>query len=125
MRTLTYISTILFSCALLYTPYTYADDAVATMANIVISLKHFPSDSDKSALAAIGESDSSDGVKTVAQAIAGISHKVTAADLAKLEALAANDSESDSLRKLASIVSSINHMPSEDAVATLQGLAKL
>lgn len=125
MRTLTYISTILFSCALLYTPYTYADDAVATMANIVISLKHFPSDSDKSALAAIGESDSSDGVKTVAQAIAGISHKVTAADLAKLEALAANDSEPDALRELAGIVSSIHHMPSEDAVATLQGLAKL
>ena len=76
MRTLTYISTILFSCALLYTPYTYADDAVVTMANIVISLKHFPSDSDKSALAAIGESDSSNGVKAVAQAITGISNFV-------------------------------------------------
>lgn len=124
MRILTYISMILFSCALLYTPATYADDAVATMANIVISFKHFPSDSDKSALATIGESDSSDAVKTVANAIANISHKVTAADKDKLDALIGDDDNPEGLRTLAGIVGSLNHMPGADAIASLESLTQ-
>lgn len=123
MRTLIYVSALLFSGALLYAPYTYAGDAVTTMANIVIGFKHFPSDADKAALAAITDGDSSDAVKSVAGAIANISHKVTDADKATLEAIIADDDASAPLRELAAIVSSLNHMPSADAVVSLEGLA--
>jgi len=93
------------------------------MANIVINLKHFPSDSDKAALAVIAESESGDTVKAIALAIANISHKVTDADKATLDAIIANDDVSAALRELAGVVGNLTHLPSADAVATLQGLA--
>ncbi|MDH3643176.1 MAG: hypothetical protein OES38_13835 [Gammaproteobacteria bacterium] len=97
--------------------------AVATMANIVIGLQHFPSDADKAALAAIAEGDASSSVKAVARAIANISHKVSADDQATLATIAADESEPAELRELASIVNGVNHVPSAEAVAALQGLA--
>ncbi|MEE8243903.1 MAG: hypothetical protein V3R27_02825 [Pseudomonadales bacterium] len=123
MRRLVYISALLVSVALVHSPATYADEAVTTMANIVIGLKHFPSDADKAALAAIADGDSSDAEKSVASAIANISHKVTDADKATLAAISADDDASAELRKLAMIVGNLNHMPSADAVASLEGLA--
>jgi len=93
------------------------------MANIVINLKHFPSDSDKAALTVIAESESGDTVKAIALAIANISHKVTDADKATLDAIIANDDVSAALRELAGVVGNLTHLPSADAVATLQGLA--
>ena len=97
--------------------------AVATMATIVIGLQHFPSDADKTALAAIADGDGSSSVKAVASAIANISHKVSADDQATLAAIAADEGEPAKLRELASIVSGVNHVPSAEAVAALQGLA--
>ena len=96
MRRLVYISALLVSVALVHSPATYADEAVTTMANIVIGLKHFPSDADKAALAAIADGDSSDAEKSVASAIANISHKVTDADKATLAAISADDGDEQS-----------------------------
>lgn len=115
--------TILCLIGALHAPRVYADDDVATMATIVLSLAHFPSDADKKALAAIEEGDSSASVKAVAGAIARISHKVSDADKATLLAIAADDSEPADLRELASIVAGINHMPGDDAKAALTALA--
>jgi hypothetical protein len=123
MRTLVYFSTVLFTFALSYTPYSYADEVVATMANIVISLKHFPSESDKASLATIAQSDDRNAVKAIASAIANISHKVTDADKAVLDAIIADSSTPEDLRDLAVVVSGLTHLPSADAVAVLEGLA--
>jgi len=103
----------------------YADgSAVSTMANIMIGLKHFPSDADKTALTAIVEnSDSSDAEKGIAMAIANIQHKVTAADKEKLTAIAADEHASGALRKLAAIVGGTNHMPSAADIEKLQEIA--
>ena len=121
------IATVVLASALLYTPGVSADhhaaDPVAAMASILIGLKHFPSDSDKAALAAIAEGNGSDAVKTVAHAIANISHKVGDADKAKLAAIIADDAAPDELRSLAAVVTGLNHFPSADAVATLESLA--
>ena len=122
----TFTATVLTMLCLVgafHAPHVYADDEVATMADIVLSLAHFPSDADKQALAAIAEGDSSASVKAVASAIAGISHKVSDADKAMLLAIAADDNEPADLRELASIVAGINHMPGDDAKAALAVLA--
>lgn len=101
----------------------HANNSVATMAGIVLSLQHYPSDADKQALAAIAGGDGSPAVKSVAAAIAGIAHKVSDADRATLEAIAADESQPADLRELAGIVAGINHVPSADAKAALAKLA--
>ena len=123
MRILALFSAVLFSWALSYAPYTYADEAIATMANIVIGLKHFPSASDKAALGAIADSESEDTVKAIASAIANIAHKVTDADKATLNAIIADGDTPAELRELAAVLISFSHMPSADAVSTLNSLA--
>lgn len=123
MRLMGYILALVVSTTFAYAPAAYADDSISTMAKIVIGLKHFPSDADKAALAAIANGDGSADEKAVAQAIANIAHKVTDADKAKLQSVIDGDSASSQLRTLAQVVAGINHVPSADAVASLQGLA--
>ena len=105
-----------------YSPLSYAGDDVATMAGIVLSLQHFPSDSDKEALGAIANGAGSDAEKSVANAIAGIQHKVSADDKSALEAIAAEEGQPAGIRELAAIVANINHFPDADAKAELMVL---
>jgi hypothetical protein len=107
----------------LYPALSLAADNVATMAGIVLSLQHFPSEADKTALAAIVDGDASDAEKTVAAAIAAIQHQVSADDKAALEAIAADEAQPEDLRKLAAIVASVNHMPSAEDKMALTELA--
>ena len=54
MRSKSFLATIAFFAAMLSMPIASAgDDAVSTMAGIMISLQHFPSDADKQKLGAI------------------------------------------------------------------------
>ena len=108
--------------AMLWSPLIHAADNVSTMAGIVLSLQHFPSDADKAALAAIASSDASAAEKTVAEAIAGIQHKASAEGMAALTAIAADESQPGDLRELAAIVAGINHVPSAEAKAALTAL---
>ena len=102
----------------------FADEAVASMAKIVASLQHFPSDADKEALSAIAASTDDESVKAVANAIAAISHKVGDADKAALEAIAADENEPADLRQLAGILVGLNHVPSDEAKAALEAIAQ-
>lgn len=106
-----------------YSAPSHADSNVATMAGIVLSLEHFPSAADKEALAAITGGDGSAAVKSVAAAIAGVAHKVSDADKATLQSIAADESQPADLRELAGIVAGINHVPSAEAKAALVKLA--
>lgn len=126
MRTALILGTALLLSTISFTPAVYADangDAIATMANIVIGLKHFPGDADKAALADIAAGDASDSVKAIASAIANMQHKVSSDDDAKLAAITADPSEPSQVRELASIVSHVMHMPNADQVTALQALA--
>ena len=107
-----------------YAPPSFADDAVASMAKIVASLQHFPSDADKEALTAIAAGTDSDSVKAVATAIAAISHTVGDADKAVLEGIAADENEPADLRQLAGILVGLNHLPSAEAKAALEAMAQ-
>ena len=120
------LSTIALIVFLPVTQLAFADDAaVAKMAQIVMSLKHFPSDADKESLSMIiNGSDSSEAEVAVAAAIANIEHKVSAADKEKLSAIVADESASAQLRDVASVVLSLNHVPSESDVAKLAKISR-
>jgi hypothetical protein len=109
--------------AVAWSPLIHAADNVSTMAGIVLSLQHFPSDADKAALAAIAGGDASAAEKTIAETIAGIQHKASAEGMAALEAIAADESQPGDVRELAAIVAGINHVPSAEAKAALTELA--
>ena len=80
------------------------------MADITISLNHYPSESDKQKLAAIiNSSQSSQAEIAVATAIANIEHKVTSTDKEKVKVNITDESTPAELRELASIVIKINH----------------
>ena len=98
---------------------------IRTMANITMSLNHFPSDEDKAALAAIVDNDeSSDEEASIAMAISNLQHKVTGADVARLTDIVDDEDSDEAARKLAGILLRINHAASDDdkgALATLAG----
>jgi len=120
MRKNIVLSTIAMLALMPLSQISFADDAaVGTMADIVINLKHFPSDADKAKLSSIAEgSDSSEAA--VATAIANIEHKANAADKEKLSAIVADETASAQLRDVASVVLALNHMPSESDIAKLE-----
>ena len=122
MRKIIVLSTIAMLALMPLSQISFADDAaVGTMADIVINLKHFPSDADKAKLSSIAEgSDSTDAEVTIATAIANIEHKANAADKEKLSAIVADESASAQLRDVASVVLALNHMPSESDIAKLE-----
>ena len=125
MRTNAVLSAIIFFAILPIAQLSIADDAaIGTMADIMINLKHFPSESDKQRLTAIvNSSDSSEAEIAVATAIANIKHQATAADKEKLSAIVADESTPAELRDLASIVLNINHSLSASDIAKLEKIA--
>ena len=99
--------------------------AIGTMADITMHLHHFPTDADKSKLAAIiDDKSSSQEEVTIATALANLQHKVLEADAAKLQAIVVDSSASADARELAGILLNIAHMPSEADIAKLKVLAE-
>ena len=123
MRKNILLSTIAMFVFLPLSQISFADDAaVSAMADIVINLKHFPSDADKAKLSSIAEgSDSSEAA--VATAIANIEHQANAADKEKLSAIVADESAPAGLRDVASVVLALNHTPSDADIAKLEKLS--
>jgi hypothetical protein len=102
-----------------------ADDAEAaqTIASILTSLNHFPSDEDKAALMAIaGDSSNSQAYRTIAEAVTNIQHSATDADKARLTEIIDNGSAPADARALAEIIMGINHVPSDTAKVRLAAI---
>jgi len=98
-------------------------DALKQIADIVASLNHFPSDSDKATLAEISGNDSfPQALRNMADTVANISHSATAEGKEAMAAIQANMDAPESARTLAGIIASINHVASADAKATLAEL---
>jgi len=105
-------------------PATQADGTnVRTMAGILATLNHYPSDTDKKSLQAIVD-DKTAGAneKTLAQAMINVQHTVSPADKSKVEAVVKDATASASLKTLASVLVGLNHTPS---AAEKESLAKL
>ena len=125
MRSSNIISCIAYSVLLIIANPVLADTpATRTMADITISLKHFPSDEDKQELTAIINSDDSSAYEiAVATAISKIQHSVTAADKDKPNSIIADTSTPTGLRTVASVLIRTTHSPSQSDIEKLQEIA--
>ena len=125
MKTITKLIAVLAVIGLFAQP-TLAQEpggALKQIADIVASLNHFPSDSDKATLAEISGNESfPQGLRNMADAVANISHAPTAEGKEALAAIQASSDAPDSAKTLAGIIASINHTASADAKATLAEL---
>ena len=97
--------------------------ALKEIADIVASLNHFPSDSDKATLAEIsGNENFPQGLRNMADAVANISHSATAEGKAALADIQASADAPDNAKALAGIIANLNHVASDEAKATLAEL---
>ena len=110
----------------LFSQFSMAQDnaaAAKTVADIVASINHFPSDADKASLMAISGDDNIAGpIREMASAVSNISHAANADGKAAMAAIQANDQVPDRAKALAGIIGSFNHMASDEGKATLAEL---
>ena len=110
----------------LFSQFSLAQDAggaIKQIADIVVSINHFPSDADKAALADIAGNDAlPEGLRNMATAVSNISHAASAEGKAMMASIQASDTAPDRAKSLAGIIASLNHMPSDEAKATLAEL---
>ena len=105
----------------LLAPAVYAGDAesIKTMANIMMHLNHYPSDSEKSRLQTIVDNSKSQDVRIIATAIKDLHHMATDADKEQLEKVMNDKQASHEIKQLASIVFHVQHHPSSEDKALL------
>lgn len=106
-------------------PVALADDASAlrTITNVLLTLNHFPSDADKTALMAVANDESnSRAYRVVATAVHNFQHAATDSDKEALTAIMANARTTQAARELSRIVLELNHTASSEAKLDLQAL---
>jgi hypothetical protein len=123
MKMTNYLILAVAGAALFLTqPVFAANDAVKTMANILIHLEHYPSDSEKGQLREIVNGSASQAEKDVAQAIINLQHQATDADKKKLSNIMDDSSVPEDVRTLASIVHNLNHKPTSSDKEKLKAM---
>ena len=86
---------------------------------------HYPSEEEKAILNAIIECDDSlEEEAAITMALVNMQHTVTTADAERLADIVDDDFSDDSARKLAGILLTINHSPSDEDKAVLASLAE-
>jgi hypothetical protein len=104
----------------LFSSAALAQSSAKTIADIVASVNHFPSDEQKSTLMAIAnDSSNSEAIRAIAKAVHDMQHAASAADKEKLQAIAADAAASGAERTLAEVVAGFNHMANDATKATL------
>lgn len=98
---------------------------ISTMANIMMHLNHYPSDSEKQTLKGIVDNASATAhEKTMAQAMINLEHKAVAADKPKLKSVISDGSASSDAKDLASIILNLSHSPSDGDKTRLKKMIK-
>ena len=96
---------------------------IQEMANIMMKLHHYPSDSEKATLQKIiDDSASTQDERTIATALMHMHHTVTDDDKAKLIDIANNDMAPAADRTMAKILAHMKHKASADDKAELKNL---
>jgi len=105
-------------------PAAVADtSAISTMAEIVMHLNHYPSDSEKQTLARIVHNEhATAGEKALAGALIRMRHSVGGSDAAALRELASDTHATKQERELADVLLGITHHPSASDRQRLQSL---
>ena len=98
--------------------------AVKTVAGILLTVNHFPSDTEKATLEKLAAaSTTTESEKVLIEAFVNLQHSVPAADKEKLEAIVADQDASASVKSLATILGRFLHMASDADKAMLEQLA--
>lgn len=101
------------------------EDAISTMATIMLHLNHYPSASEKDTLRKIVNNESATKNEHVlAQAMINLEHYAAPADKPKLEKIMEDKSASANERDLARIIYNIAHTPTAADKQTLQAMMK-
>lgn len=102
-------------------PALAAHHEAGTVADILTGMNHFPSESEKQTLTAIGNDEAvSDNLRTIAMAVASVQHQVPDSYQAELEAIAADPAASDVEKTLAGAALRFNHkLAAEDSSALM------
>ncbi len=97
--------------------------ALKQVADIVASINHTPSDSDKAALAEIAGNDSlPQGLRNMANAVANFNHAASDETKEQMAAIQANAQAPDNAKALAGIIASMSHRASDEDKAQLAQL---
>ena len=97
--------------------------ALKLIADIVITINHFPSDDDLSTLdPIIAQSELAQGVRGMANAVANINHTADEEGRGTMEALQSNAQAPERAKVLAGIIENFAHAVSDDGKAELARL---
>jgi hypothetical protein len=97
--------------------------ALKEIANIVVSINHFPSDADKAALAKISGNEAyPQGIRDMATTVSNIEHAANDAGKAAMARIQASDQASASAKALAGMITNFNHMLNAEAKMTMAQL---
>ncbi|MGE0623469.1 MAG: hypothetical protein AB7I04_12940 [Pseudomonadales bacterium] len=101
-----------------------ADTPVAsTLADILLTMQHFPSDAQKATLEDIAANEQVEkDLRIIAGAIGNIQHRVPDEERASLQAIVDDPSASEAAKSLASAALGFNHQLSADGRAALTAL---
>ncbi len=108
-----------------FAPFAHGDNDEATgvIANVLVSLNHFPTDDDKAALQALVDDDNvGPAFKAVANAVIGIAHQASDDGKAALNRVIEAANADPRAKSLAEIVMGINHTAGDEARAALQAM---
>lgn len=100
-----------------------ADGAISTMASVLSELNHFPSATDKEALAGIvDDASSTSDEKTLALIISRIAHQASAEDKADLEKILEAEEASQAAKTIATAVLNTLHKLQSDDLQAVKAL---
>ena len=96
---------------------------VQAMANVLLTLNHFPNDAQKKSLQALADDKATTAQERVLlQALINVQHTLSAADKPKVEALLKDPAATDGVKTLATVLSKLNHTASDADKAALKKL---
>ncbi len=97
--------------------------ATQTIAAVLYNLNHFPDEGAQNSLSQIAQDPAAtEDEKSVANALAGVQHKVKSEDVAVLEAISANEAASVEIRELARILLGVHHTPAAEDLPALKSM---
>ena len=91
------------------------EDNMAQMAQILLKLNHYPSNSEKATLQAISKKSAATAQERIlANAILNINHQVNPADEPLLQNVMQDNQATNQQQSMASIIMKLNHKPGKD-----------
>ena len=124
LRKLRVVPVLFMIVSLVLTPLAAQQSkAVQTMAKVLLSLNHFPSDAEKQTLKQIADDKATTAQERVLlSALASIQHTLSAGEKAKVEALLKDPAATEGVKTIATVLSKLNHMASDADKAALKKL---